>query len=152
ANLVTRLLAASIGKSPEAVDARASTDALRRYQAHYAALHGLQTRPFPGTIEGLARLASLGIPLAVITNKATQFVRSHLAKAGIEHFFAVVIGGDDLPTKKPDPGPLFHVANFFDIAPARLLMVGDSANDAQAARAAGCPVLIVPYGYNEGNP
>jgi phosphoglycolate phosphatase len=150
-NLVARMLAVSTGESHEAIDARASTDALRRYQAHYAVLHGRATRPFPGTIEGLVRLSSLGIPLAVITNKATQFVRSHLAQAGIEHFFAIVIGGDDLPTRKPDPGPLFHVANFFGIAPARLLMVGDSANDVQAARAAGCPVLIVPYGYNEGN-
>ena len=63
-----------------------------------------------------------------------------------------IVGGDDLPAKKPDAGPLLHVAAAFGIAPARLLMVGDSANDVQAARAAGCPVLVVPYGYREGRP
>jgi phosphoglycolate phosphatase len=63
-----------------------------------------------------------------------------------------VIGGDDLPTRKPDAGPLLHVAAAFDIAPRELLMVGDSVNDALAARAAGCPVFVLPYGYNEGEP
>jgi phosphoglycolate phosphatase len=103
-------------------------------------------------VEGLTQLAAMGIPLAVITNKATRFVRPHLAQAGIERFFAVVLGGDDLPTKKPDPGPLLHVAKLFGIPPSRLLMVGDSANDVAAARGAGCPVLVVPYGYREGLP
>ncbi len=94
----------------------------------------------------------MDLPLAVVTNKASRFVRPHLAQAGIEHYFRIVIGADDLPTKKPHPGPLLHVAAAFDVAPRHLLMVGDSINDAQAARAAGCPVLMVPYGYNEGEP
>ena len=94
----------------------------------------------------------MGIPLAVITNKATRFVRPHLVAAGIERFFSVVIGGDDLPTKKPDPGPLRHVAALLGIPPGLLLMVGDSGNDVEAARGAGCPVLVVPYGYREGRP
>ena len=88
----------------------------------------------------------------MITNKASRFVRPHLAQAGIESYFRLVIGGDDLPVKKPHPGPLLHAAREFGVEPAKLLMVGDSGNDAQAARAAGCPVLIVPYGYNEGTP
>jgi phosphoglycolate phosphatase len=103
-------------------------------------------------IEGLARLRAMGIPLAVITNKATRFVRPHLVAAGIDGFFAVVIGGDDLPTKKPDPGPLLHAATVLGIPPHLLLMVGDSGNDVEAARGAGCPVLVVPYGYREGRP
>jgi phosphoglycolate phosphatase len=103
-------------------------------------------------VAGLERLAAMGIPMAVVTNKAARFVRPHLAQAGIERFFAVVIGGDDLPTRKPEPGPLLHVAKAFGVPPQRLLMVGDSGNDVLAARAAGCPVLVLPYGYSEGEP
>jgi len=79
-------------------------------------------------------------------------VRPHLALAGIGDRFDVIVGGDDLPSRKPDPGPLLHVAAALRIAPARLLMVGDSANDVLAARAAGCPVVVVPHGYREGRP
>ncbi len=152
ANLVRRALARATGVSPEAVDDAEVKDALGRYQAHYAAHLGRATRSFPGMQEGLERLQAMGFPLAVVTNKATRFVRPHLAKAGIERYFALIVGGDDLPTKKPDPGPLFHVARTFGVAPRQLLMVGDSINDVLAARAAGCPVLVVPYGYNEGEP
>jgi phosphoglycolate phosphatase len=152
ANLVRRVLALATDVSPAAVDDGEVKDALLRYQAHYASRLGRETRLFPGMVEGLSRLAARGIPLAVITNKATRFVRPHLVQAGIERFFTAVIGGDDLPTKKPDPGPLLHAAALFGIPPRRLLMVGDSANDVEAARGAGCPVLVVPYGYREGMP
>ena len=113
---------------------------------------GAKPSLFPGVVEGLDRMAAMGLPLAVITNKASRFVRPHLAQAGIEPYFRVVIGGDDLPVKKPHPAALLHAARELGVEPAKLLMVGDSGNDAQAARAAGCPVLIVPYGYNEGTP
>ncbi len=117
ANLVRRSLALATGVSPEAVDDAELKDALGRYQAHYASRLGHETRLFPGMVEGLRRLEAMGIPLAVITNKATRFVRPHLVAAGIEPFFSVVIGGDDLPTKKPHPGPLQHVAAEFGIPP-----------------------------------
>jgi phosphoglycolate phosphatase len=152
ANLVRRALARATGISPEAVDDAEVKDALGRYQAHYAAHLGRETRSFPGMVEGLERLRAMGFPLAVVTNKATRFVRPHLVHAGIERHFSLLIGGDDLPTKKPDPGPLLHAARALGVPPRRLLMVGDSINDVVAARAAGCPVLVVPYGYNEGEP
>jgi phosphoglycolate phosphatase len=152
ANLVRRALARATGASPEAIDDEEVKDALARYQTHYAARLGRETRPFPGMVDGLLRLSAMGFPLAIITNKASRFVRPHLAEAGIERFFAVVIGGDDLPTRKPEPGPLLHAAAAFGVAPRRLLMVGDSINDVLAARAAGCPVLVLPHGYNEGEP
>jgi phosphoglycolate phosphatase len=61
-----------------------------------------------------------------------------------------VIGGDTLPRKKPDPLPLRHACERFDVEAAQALMVGDSANDVAAARAAGVDVLVLPYGYTEG--
>ncbi len=151
-NLVRRVLASAFAVSPAAVDDDEVGSALTRYQGHYAALLGRETRLYPGVREGLERLAAMGMPMAVITNKATRFVRPHLDLAGLTPFFRVLIGGDDLPVKKPAPDPLLHVAARLGVAPAQLLMVGDSTNDAQAARAAGCPVLILPYGYNEGEP
>jgi phosphoglycolate phosphatase len=151
-NLVRRALASVNGVPPAAIDDAEVKDALTRYQAHYASLLGRETRLYPGVREGLDRLQAMGLPLAVITNKATRFVRPHLDHAGLTGYFRVLVGGDDLPAKKPAPDPLLHVAARLGVVPAELLMVGDSTNDAQAARAAGCPVLILPYGYNEGEP
>lgn len=152
ANLVQRALGASRGIDPDAIAEREIEAALAAYQAHYSSVLGRQTRVYDGVREGLARIEAMGLPMAVVTNKTSRFVRPHLEQAGIARHFALVIGAGDLPTRKPDAGPLLHVARTFGIAPARLLMVGDSINDTQAARAAGCPVLVVPYGYNEGEP
>ncbi len=149
-NLVRKALAHATGASPEALEEAEVRDALVRYLAHYAALLGRETVPFPGMIEGLDRLAAMGFPLAVVTNKATRFVWPHLERAHIARYFTLAVGGDDLPAKKPDPAQLLHAAAMLRVPVSRLLMVGDSGNDAKAARAAGCPVLIVPYGYNEG--
>jgi phosphoglycolate phosphatase len=151
-NLVRKALARARGQAPEAIDDALIDDALRRYQGHYAARLGSETTIFAGVVEGLERLAAMGFPLAVVTNKAARFVQPHLDLAGIGERFDLVIGGDTLPTRKPDAGPLLHVAAQFGIAPSRLLMVGDSGNDVGAARAAGCPVLVLPYGYSEGVP
>jgi phosphoglycolate phosphatase len=152
ANLLQRALALARGVPADAIGGDTLADALPRYQRHYAAVLGRETLPFPGMTEGLLRLRAMGFPLAIVTNKTARFVQPHLQHAGIEEHFALVIGGDTLPTKKPDAGPLLHVAAAFGIPPARLLMVGDSINDVLSARAAGCPVLVLPYGYNEGLP
>jgi len=152
ANLLQRALALARGVPADAIDADTLADALPRYHRHYAAVLGRETLPFPGIGEGLSRLRAMGFPLAIVTNKTQRFVQPHLEHAGIADHFALVIGGDTLPTRKPDAGPLLHVAAAFGISPARLLMVGDSINDVLSARAAGCPVLVLPYGYNEGLP
>ena len=75
-----------------------------------------------------------------------------LARCGIADYFAVTVSGDTLAEKKPHPAPLQHACRLLGVAPAAALMVGDSANDAEAARAAGMPVLLVTYGYSEGRP
>jgi phosphoglycolate phosphatase len=123
-----------------------------RYQAIYGDLLGRESVLFPGVREGLATLRAQGFRLAVVTNKVTRFVAPHLEMAGIAADFDVIVGGDDAVRKKPDAAPLELCAARLGIATQRLLMVGDSGNDVASARAAGCPVLVVPYGYREGLP
>jgi phosphoglycolate phosphatase len=91
-----------------------------------------------------------GMRLACVTNKPFDFALPLLEKAGLRQYFDVVYGGDSLPRKKPDPLPLLKVCEDFGLDPRQVVAIGDSSNDAQAARAAGCRVLNVPYGYNHG--
>jgi phosphoglycolate phosphatase len=82
-----------------------------------------------------------------VTNKPASFTLPLLEATGLSGYFELVVSGDSLPKKKPDPLPLLYVARQFALAPARLLVLGDSPVDTGAARAAGCPVFCVPYGY-----
>jgi phosphoglycolate phosphatase len=127
-------------------------DAMAAYQRHYLAINGEKSTLFPDVIEGLRALKALGLRLACVTNKPIAFTLPLLDKKGLAPFFEIVYGGDSLPKKKPDPLPLQQVCRDFDLAPARVVAIGDSSNDAEAARAAGCFVLTVPYGYNHGKP
>jgi phosphoglycolate phosphatase len=122
------------------------------YQQHYRAVNGKRSLVFPGVVDGLERLHVAGLKLACLTNKPTAFARPLLADKGLEAFFSVVFGGDAFERKKPDPLPLLKTCEALGTLPARTLMVGDSSNDARAARAAGCPVALVSYGYNHGEP
>lgn len=123
-----------------------------RYQSHYLAINGQHSALFPGVVEGLQALRAAGLPLACLTNKPLSFTRPLLAAKGIDGYFSAVFGGDSFERKKPDPMPLLKTCEALGTLPARTLMLGDSANDAQAARAAGCPVVLVTYGYNHGEP
>ena len=122
------------------------------YQRHYLAINGRHSTPYPGVLEGLQALQARGLQLACLTNKPTAFALPLLRDKGLEGFFGVVFGGDAFPRKKPDPLPLLETCEALGTLPAETLMVGDSSNDAQAARSAGCPVLLVTYGYNHGEP
>jgi phosphoglycolate phosphatase len=102
--------------------------------------------------EGLARLRAAGLALACVTNKPLAFARPLLEKKGLAPAFAHIFGGDSFERRKPDPLPLVEASRRLGSVPGRTLVVGDSANDAQAARAAGCPVVLVRYGYNHGEP
>lgn len=127
-------------------------DAWARYQHHYLAINGTRSEVYPGVAEGLRALKASGIRLACITNKPTAFARPLLALKGLDAFFDHAFGGDAFARKKPDPLPLLKACEALDSEPARTLMIGDSSNDAQAARGAGCPVVLVNYGYNHGEP
>ena len=146
ANLVTRCLQET--KSP--ADAVALAAALAVFERQYLAGVADRTRPYPGVVEGLDLLARMGMPLGCVTNKAGLFTTPLLERTKLAGYFRVVVAGDTVAHKKPHPQPLLHAAASLGVAPADLLLIGDSANDVAAARAAGCPVFVVPYGYREG--
>lgn len=119
---------------------------------HYGRDPGARTRLYPGVREALDRLQAGGWILTLVTNKPFAFIQPILAQFGIERYFALCLGGDSLPQKKPDPAPLLHLAAHFGLPPSACLMVGDSRHDVAAGRAAGFRTLAVPYGYNHGEP
>ncbi len=145
--LVKRVLTRDMSAEPEAV---LFARALPCYEKHYGAHVSRNSRVFPGVLEGLAAFKQAGLPMACITNKAEKFTHPLLKETGLFDYFKLILSGDSLPKKKPDPLPLLHACNHFGILPHELLLIGDSLNDAQAARAATCPVFCVPYGYNRG--
>lgn len=126
--------------------------AWERYQQHYLAINGQYARVYDGVREGLEALRAQGLRLACLTNKPLAFAQPLLRAKGLDGFFEQVFGGDSFERKKPDPLPLRKTCEALGSAPARTLMIGDSSNDARAARAAGCPVVLVRYGYNHGEP
>ena len=131
------------GRLPEAWSA---------YQRHYLDVNGRFSQVFDGAVEGLQALRDAGLPLACLTNKPLAFAQTLLRDKGLAGFFGHVFGGDSFERKKPDPLPLLKTCEALGTAPAHTLMVGDSQNDGMAARAAGCPVVLVTYGYNHGDP
>ena len=133
-------------------DSRLYDAAMARYQQAYHAINGRHSRVYAGAVEGLALLAARGLALACLTNKPTAFARDLLRAKGLAARLSHVFGGDAFERRKPDPLPLIETCRALGSEPARTLMVGDSRNDAKAARAAGCPVVLVTYGYNHGEP
>ncbi len=124
--------------------------ALALFENAYAEESGRAALLYPNVIEGLGRLRRANIRLACVTNKASRYTHDLLEQAGLATFFPVVVSGDTLPVKKPDPRPILHACAQLGVAPAETVMIGDSMNDVQAGRNAGLYVLAVPYGYNEG--
>ncbi len=124
--------------------------AMAAYQRHYLAINGDYSALYDGVIEGLEAMRAMGLRMACVTNKPIAFAAPLLARKGLAPYFEVVYGGECLPQKKPHPMPLLQVCSDFALAPGEVVAIGDSSNDAEAARAAGCFVLTVPYGYNHG--
>lgn len=146
--LVKRALTGDMHATP---DAALYDHALPIFEKHYTELL-LQSKPFEGVIEGLDAMKIAGYPLGCITNKVERYTTPLLKGLGLSKYFDIVLAGDTLPEKKPHPLPLIHAAKFFGVPTDRVLLIGDSLNDTIAARAAGCPVFCVPYGYNHGEP
>ena len=126
--------------------------AVERFEAHYARTVGTASSLFTGVRAGLEALDRARIPMAVVTNKPRFFTEQLLGGLGIAPFFGAVVAGDDGIRRKPHGDMLLAACERMRRAPASTLMLGDSDNDIIAARAAGCRVWCVPYGYNEGRP
>jgi phosphoglycolate phosphatase len=116
----------------------------------YAANTSKRSRLYPGIREGLDWLKGQGYLLGCVTNKAAQFTLPLLTDLGVRDDFGIVVAGDTLPVKKPDPAPLLHAARHFGVTPSESLMVGDSVSDVKAARAAAFQIVCMSYGYNHG--
>jgi len=147
--LVKRALTQTMDDEPSDLDQyeRAYARLLDLYAEHTDEL----SRLYPGAREGLDYVNALGCPIGCVTNKAERFTIPLLKSLGIYDDFHMIIGGDTLPAKKPDPFPLLFCAEQYKANPKHSVMVGDSVNDVQAARAAGFRILCVSYGYNHGN-
>ncbi|UOO82418.1 phosphoglycolate phosphatase [Uruburuella testudinis] len=146
ANLVHRVLTHSRDRqAPQSEWEQGFSFFIRHYRDHLSDL----TRPYPETETGLGLLKSLGIPLVVVTNKNEILAVELLQQLGLVDYFSLILGGDSLAEKKPSPLPLLHAAEVLNISPADMLMVGDSANDILAAKAAGCMSVGVTFGYGD---
>ncbi len=141
---------ASILPAEGRAEAVVPTRARERFYANYRLQNGTAARLYDGVTEGVRGLRSLGLRLACVTNKPGEFIPALLDRFGLADAFDFSIAGDTLPVRKPHPGQLLEACRRWALPPRSVLAVGDSINDAQAARAAGMPVYLVPYGYNEG--
>lgn len=143
-SLIERALA-EVGAGQGQVD-----ETLERFEAHYAQTVGTAATLFGGVMPGLHLLRERGCPMSVVTNKPRFFTLRLLERLEVAPMFAAVVAGDDGLTRKPAGDMLLAACERMGTAPGSSLMLGDSDNDVAAARAAGCPVWCVPYGYNEG--
>jgi phosphoglycolate phosphatase len=139
----------------ESLDGRADTADFQRGKAsfyeHYRRENGLKAVVFDGVREALALMRGRGLALACVTNKPREFTHDLLQRVGLDDF-DVIVSGDDTVEKKPHPAPMLHACALLNVEPAEAAMVGDSENDVLSARAAGCRVIVVETGYNEGRP
>jgi phosphoglycolate phosphatase len=162
--LPTEQVAAYVGKGADvlvhrsltgALDGRADEAEFRRgkesFYGHYRRENGRQAVVFPGVRDAIAFMRQRGLALACVTNKPREFTHELLQRVGLDDFDAIV-SGDDTVEKKPHPAPMLHACRLLKIAPQDAAMVGDSENDVLSARAAGCRVIVVETGYNEGRP
>ncbi|NYZ63397.1 phosphoglycolate phosphatase [Luteimonas deserti] len=128
-------------------DGRDVATVMPRFLEHYRDCLLLDPALYPGVERTLQALQADGVRMAVCTNKPVPFVAPLLDAMGITPYFEAVLGAGELPERKPDPAPLLHLADRFDVPIASCLMVGDSSADAGAAIAAGAPLVMVGYGY-----
>ncbi len=147
-NLIQRTLAEDLDGQPIPCDLLARGRA--SFAPRYHQVNGQKSVLFEGVLPGLQRMQKMGLKLAVVTNKATEFTLPLLKRTGLAGFMQAVVCGDTLTERKPHPAPMLHACALLEVLPSRTVVVGDSKHDVASGQAAGCRVLIVPYGYNEG--
>ena len=122
------------------------------FDKHYEQTIESGSQLYPNVLTTLAMLKQHNIPMALVTNKPSQFVAPLLKQLGINHYFNTLIGADDVIIKKPHPAPIYLVLSQLGLRAEEFLFVGDSRNDIEAAKAAHCPTAAMTYGYNYGKP
>lgn len=147
AALVRRSLESSLGKLP---DDRLLVRAQVKFSKHYETYNGAASQAFPGVVEGLAAMRAQGLQLAVVTNKLMRFAQPLLDKKGLSRYLQAVVTSDTAGARKPDPAMITHACRLLGVPAAEACVIGDSDNDGDAARAAGCRFILVSYGYREG--
>lgn len=146
------LIKRSVGAGSSAeVDDALFERAQSLFFSHYAN-HVTQSKPYAGVVDALTDLKNQGLRLACVTNKPEKFTLPLLHASGLIDFFEIVVSGDTLAKKKPDPIQLQHICAKFEVMETEAMLVGDSVTDVMAAHAAGCYIVTVPYGYNQGRP
>ena len=154
-----------VGKGTDVLVHRALTDDLQgrvgdeafqraraAFEGHYRDVVGTQSRVFERVPQALAMLRDAGLALGCVTNKPREFTLALLEGAQLLPLLEVVVAGDDVARRKPHPDVILEACARLRALPAETVLIGDSANDAQAASAAGCACVLVETGYNEGEP
>lgn len=144
--LIKRCLTGELYGEPDAALFAKAHDLFFDYYAQNTA----ESRPYPNVVAGVQALKDAGFRLACVTNKPEAFTMPLLAANDMLQYFDLVVSGDTLSKKKPDPDQLFHICGKFGVSIKDALLIGDSKTDVAAARAAGCYVFTIPYGYNQG--
>lgn len=144
-----RLLEHGFAEAGAAWDEAQAPELFDAFIADYRAHIADATRPFPGVVETLERLAARGAILCVATNKSTDLSLALIAALDLGRHFAAVVGPDLVAARKPDGAHLREAVTMAGGDPARAVMVGDSAADTGAARHAPMPCVVVSFGYTE---
>ncbi len=142
--------AAALGKPLVAADQAAMVERFFEFYGGLEEANESDATAYPDVSATLRIVHEAGLATAVVTNKQKRFAEALLHRLELAGWIDLVVGGDTCERRKPDPQPLLHACATLGLAPEQTLMVGDSVNDVSAARAAGIPVVCVPYGYNEG--
>lgn len=144
--LIKRCLTGQLNVEPEATEYAAAQKLFFEFYANNVT----ESKPYPHVLEGLQALKKAGYLLACVTNKPASFTLPLLEANNLMRYFELVVSGDTLSKKKPDPDQLFYICEKLGVSLADALLIGDSKTDIAAARSAGCYVFTVPYGYNQG--
>ena len=150
--LMIKLRLRLISERPQLEASLRVEDVLARLDAHYAQTVGTTGQPYPGCVDALTRLRAAGVKLACVTNKEGRYAERVLQAAGIDAWFDLLIAGDTLAHKKPHASVLRYASDTLGVPVERMIHVGDSRTDVDAARNAGVLAWTVPYGYNAGEP
>jgi phosphoglycolate phosphatase len=144
--LIKRCLTGRIDGAPEPALLATAQALFFEYYAQIVT----ESQPYPNALAGLISIKNAGLRTACVTNKPSSFTLPLLQKYDLLRYFDLVVSGDTLPRKKPEPDQIFYVCEQFGVLVQDVVMVGDSKTDISAARSAGCKMFAVPYGYNQG--